>query len=91
MDTGIVEPRTTADIVRDLLARVEGHVWIEHYERCSKGCCGKWSTTCTSCGADEGDYDDPNDYQQHKEGCRLKALILEAETFLAVEEELHGR
>lgn len=91
MSLDVVEPRTTADIVRDLLARVEAGEWVEMYNRCSKGCCGEWSTECPSCGAHEGDYDDPNAYRQHKEGCRLKALIVEAEAFLAVEEELNGR
>lgn len=83
----LVEPRTNTDIMRDLLEHVQRHEWVEHYQRCGRGCCGEWETTCPSCDAPEGDYD-KDDYQTHKPGCRLAALILEAETFIRIEEQL---
>jgi len=82
------EPRTNLDIIRDLIDKVKEHEWVEHYQRCGRGCCGEWSTRCDSCHADEGDYAKPETYRQHKEGCQLAALIAEAEAYLRVEERL---
>jgi hypothetical protein len=81
------EPLTSPDLIRDLLGALRDREWVEVYERCPRGCCGDWHTRCTECDADQGNYKDP-DYQKHKEGCRFKALIVRAEAFLAIEEQL---
>jgi hypothetical protein len=78
---------TSPDLIRDLLEALKRHEWEEKYERCPRGCCGDWHTRCPSCGADEGQYK-ADDYQVHKPDCHLKALILRAEAFLAIEEQL---
>ncbi len=82
----IIEPRTNADIIRDLLGHIEE--WVRKYERCPRGCCGEWKTECPSCGAEEGDYDDPATYRTHEPTCQLAKLIREAEAFLAAEDEI---
>lgn len=73
------EPLTSPDLIRDLLEALRSREWVEVYERCRRGCCGEWHTRCTDCGDDEG---------SHKEDCTLKALIVRAEAFLAIEEQL---
>ena len=78
----VVEPRTTADIVRDLLAVVEEHEWVYHETRYGLGV-----NTCPECDADEGEHGKEG-YRVHEPGCRRAAIILEARTFLEVEQEL---
>lgn len=72
------EPRTNADILRDLLAATKEREWVATYTRCGHGCCGDWSYTCSGCNGHE-----PN----HEKDCRIAALIQEAEAFLRAEEE----
>lgn len=79
--------RTHADLVRDLLEIAISTEWETTYERCGRGCCGEWKTRCPSCGQDE--ESEADGYRTHKPGCRRAALILEAEAFLNVEEELN--
>lgn len=83
------EPRTNLDIFRDLLAALKDREWVEvrHAKPCN--CChDTWETECSSCGAEAGDYMNDDNYKQHKPGCTLAALILEAETFIRIEEQL---
>lgn len=84
------EPLTAADITQELLDALEERVWTETSEpACRRGCCGyRYFIACSSCGAEEGDYEDTLNYRQHKEGCRLEKLILRAQAFLAAEAEL---
>jgi hypothetical protein len=86
----LVVPRTNADILRDLLDRVKENEWVEQYTRCGRGCCGDWTTECPSCKVEQGDDYRSETYRQHKPGCQLAALILEAETYLSVEEKLEA-
>ena len=82
------EPKSVTDIMRDLLDELRKREWVE--VRHSKGCncCpDTWETECTSCGAEEGHYKDPN-YQTHKPDCQLAALIRETEAFIRIEEQL---
>jgi len=75
------EPRTTLDIMRDLLRVAEEHEWIvvDHY--CGRGChCSEGSSSqCPTCKGVE-----PN----HKEGCQTHALFKEMDAFIRVEESL---
>jgi hypothetical protein len=81
------EPLTSPDLVRDLLEYAREHEWVHHYERCPRGCCGDWKTSCPSCDAEEGDYKS-EDYQKHALDCKLAALIRRAEAFIAIEDQL---
>lgn len=73
------EPRTTADIMADLLEIVEEGQWVETYEPCPRGCCGEWETKCPECGAQVG---------EHEPGCKVHHVIQEAQAFVEVEREL---
>jgi hypothetical protein len=85
----MIEPRTNTDIIRDLLSELQEREWVEvRRAGCQRGCCGDvYTTECTSCGAEEGDYKSET-YRHHKPGCKLGALILEAETFIRIEDQL---
>lgn len=83
-----VEPRTIADIMRDLLEAVKSHEWVEQYES-GRGCGGDCHTRCPACGEEEGDYMVEETYRTHASGCRIQALILETEAFLRAEEVLN--
>jgi hypothetical protein len=74
-----VEPRTTLDIMRDLLCIAEEYEWVMVDNYCGRGChCYKGSTSeCPTCKGEE-----PN----HKPDCQRYALIKEANAFLSVEE-----
>ncbi len=82
------DPRTHLDMMRDLLVHAKEREWFGAWETCSRSCCQKYHTRCSECGVDEGDYDKPESYRKHKPECRLAALILEAETYLEVEDKL---
>ncbi len=89
----MIEPRTTTDIMRDLLDALKEREWVEvrHSKGC--GCCpDTWETECTSCGAEAGGTLNAKGHweesREHKPGCNLAALILEAETFIRIEEQL---
>ena len=87
----MLDVRTHNDITRDLLEALKERTWVE--ERILKhcNCCNDtWETCCSSCGAPEGDgyHGNWENFRQHKEGCALAALILEAETYLRIEEQL---
>lgn len=79
--SAVDEPRTTVDIVRDLLGFVQEHEWAEVTHHCGRGChCVRGhSVECPTCDAEQ-----PN----HKDDCRLAASIREAEAFIAAEEWL---
>jgi hypothetical protein len=89
----MIEPRTNTDIIRDLLSELQEREWVE--VRRSKGCncCpDTWETICTSCDAEVAGGYDPRgrwvESRDHKPGCKLAALILEAETFVRIEDQL---
>lgn len=75
------EPRTTVDIMRDLLGFVEEHEWVEVTHYCGRGChCVRGSgEECPTC---EGEK------PHHKPDCRRAAIIRETEAFIAAEEQL---
>ena len=78
-----IEPRTPADMIRDLLKHVEE--WSERYVPCPRGGYhGNWETTCLTCEADGEDWRE----REHKPGCSRAALLLEARTYLEVEQQL---
>lgn len=79
------EPRSTKDIIRDLLEFAQEHEWVMEMTTCGHGCCHKWETHCPSCGEEKG----PD--AKHKPDCRLAATIKEAEAYLAVEYEIEHR
>jgi hypothetical protein len=77
----VVEPRTSADIIRDLLEAVREREWVEEYIPCGRGCCGRWETRCAGCGKGNGEAG------EHSADCRVAALIREVDAFLQAEEE----
>jgi hypothetical protein len=82
------EPRTVTDIMRDLLSELQEREWVEVRESKGCNCCpDTWTTACTSCEAEAGNWGDPN-YQTHKPDCKLAALIRETEAFIRIEEQL---
>lgn len=85
------EPRTHLDIMRDLLEFAQDHEWVDEDVYCGRGCnCLRGShTICPECKAEKGQYG-TEQYRQHEPGCRLHALILEAETYIDVEQQLEA-
>jgi hypothetical protein len=75
--------RTTKNIVGDLLEFALEHEWIERYN--SRW--NKWSIRCDECDADRGEFGE-EDYEKHDPGCKLAALIKEAEAYIRVENEI---
>ena len=79
------EPRTTVDIMRDLLEVVQEKEFTTEQVRCSRSCCYDWWTSCSECSAREEGYKEP---EKHDDDCKLAALIKEAEGFIKVEEDI---
>jgi hypothetical protein len=75
----IEPPRTTADIVEDLVEFLKEYEWVEEYRPCGRGCCGEFVTECPSCGTPSG---------AHEESCKLSSLLKEADAFVSVEREV---
>lgn len=82
----MVEPRTTVDIVRDLIAVVLESEWTPIWDSCCRcsGDCQCKADGCRECGGYK--RDDP----PHETGCKVSALITEAEAYLRVEEAFEG-
>lgn len=76
-----VEPKTTVDIVRDLLRFVEEGEWVEVTQYCNRGCSCNLGTEiiCNTCNGEK-----PN----HAVNCERAAIIREANAFIMVEEGL---
>lgn len=85
------EPRTTTDLIQDLLNFVERQEWSGQV---STGChCHpEWHDACPECRAFETPpshfRSEKVESRQHEPGCKLAALIQEAEAYLNAEEEL---
>ena len=74
------EPRTTLDLVQDLLNIAREHEWIEVRHYCPRGCCYEGTKMeCPSCDAVE---------PEHKPDCKRAELLREADAFIAAEEVL---
>jgi hypothetical protein len=78
-----IEVRTTKNIVEDLLQFALEFEWVDEYH--SRW--DEWSTRCPSCYADQGKFGE-EDYEKHDPGCKLVALIKEAEAYIRVENEI---
>ena len=74
------EPRTTAELVQDLLNIAQEHEWVEVRQYCPRGCC--YERTVMECPSCEGAK------PEHKPGCQRLGIILEAEAFISAEETL---
>ena len=77
----MVEPRTTAEIVRDLLTIAKEHSWEQGAIFLGGD---EHANGCRACGANSQDDDDDT----HREGCKVGALHIEAEAYLRVEQAL---
>ena len=80
----MVEPRTNAEIMRDLLEAVKAREWVETAIYSPRG--GYFDgtrPTCEECGDGAGKTGDT-----HAADCKVAALIAETEAFLRVEDAL---
>lgn len=76
------EPRTTADIIRDLFEFALDREWSGSGNT-SCNCHPTYEPACPECGAYEDDH-------KHEPGCKLARILQEAQAFLVVEDELRG-
>jgi len=77
----VVEPRTTAEIVRDLLAIAKEHSWEQGAIYLGGD---EHADGCPECKAQR--YEDEED--SHRPGCKRGALFAEAEAYLRVEQTI---
>jgi hypothetical protein len=81
-----IEPRTTLDIMRDLLRFTEEYEWSGR-ENTACHCHPEYTSACPECHVIEGEHGKDR-YRTHSPDCRLHALIKETDAFIRVEESL---
>jgi hypothetical protein len=78
------EPRTAADMIRDLKDELP-HDYPFEDSYCSRGCNCYRGTHCRYCGVKKVEY---GEEQAHKPDCKAMALLREISAYLNAEEEL---
>ncbi len=93
------EPRTPSDLIRDFAEMLRDRQWSGQYNT-SCGCHPEYSSCCPECGVPESgsrtllEWDRSSlkyrnvivEGGSHTKGCRLQALLKEAEDLLATED-----